>query len=362
MPRFHGLFDDDMSVALSTGISFYNIDASFDYIFSLGMSPLVELSFTPTLYKTTNGTIFNYQANISPPKLANWTNLISLFAQHLLERYGSGVVHSLFFEVWNEYNCGFLVCCCLMLSCFVFLLLKKDSQTPEESYFELYKATFQALKSMDPKLAVGGPVTCMGLIDPFISYLAEHPEVSVDFISTHVYPTDPNVTDGEIRFLINNTVKTVEMSKLSVPVFFTEFNDGLFNNPPMHDFPYAASYFVKQMSRIDATLPLGGVPLMSWWTFTDVFEEDGMPAQEFDKPTSTGWGLLSSSGIEKPVYRAFQLLHQAGNTRHAVTAQGSIHPDSELLVSDFQFQLFLMSFLFQGGFGRFWIHDDLCGE
>ncbi len=40
-----------------------------------------------------------------------------------------------------------------------------------------------------------------------------------------------------------------------------------------------------------------------------------MPPQEFDKPTWTGWGLLSASGIPKPVYRAFQLLHEAGDER-----------------------------------------------
>jgi xylan 1,4-beta-xylosidase len=60
---------------------------------------------------------------------------------------------------------------------------------------------------------------------------------------------------------------------------------------------------------------LAVVPFVSWWTFSDIFEEEGMPPQEFDKPTWTGWGLLSASGIPKPVYRAFQLLHQAGDAR-----------------------------------------------
>lgn len=143
--RFHGIFDDDMSAVrscffiflpshfvlqvLRTGTSFFNIDASFDYIFSIGMAPYVELSFTPTLFKTTNATLMNYRANISPPLLANWTSLIAEFAAHLEDRYGAQVVRSLFFEVWNEYNCGFL-----------------DSPTPRETYYDLYAATALALR------------------------------------------------------------------------------------------------------------------------------------------------------------------------------------------------------------------------
>lgn len=78
-----------------------------------------------------------------------------------------------------------------------------------------------------------------------------------------------------------------------------------------------------------------------------------MPPQEFDKVTSTGWGLLSSSGIPKPVgpmsvilcrvahvcqvYRAFELLHRAGNLRHPVTPLGPQNPDAEVLVTtDFE--------------------------
>lgn len=50
--RFHGLFNDDMSVLRKslTGeyiMSFSNIDNIFDFLLSIGMKPFVEIGFMP---------------------------------------------------------------------------------------------------------------------------------------------------------------------------------------------------------------------------------------------------------------------------------------------------------------------------
>lgn len=51
--RFHGLFDDDMSVVIGGmlpgeyTISFYNINCIFDFLLSIGMKPFVEIGFMP---------------------------------------------------------------------------------------------------------------------------------------------------------------------------------------------------------------------------------------------------------------------------------------------------------------------------
>jgi xylan 1,4-beta-xylosidase len=46
----------------------------------------------------------------------------------------------------------------------------------------------------------------------------------------------------------------------------------------------------------------------SYWTFTDIFEENYMPAKAFQG----GFGLLTLQGVAKPSYRAFELLHRLG--------------------------------------------------
>lgn len=270
--RFHGLFNDDMNVILPTGTSFYNIDSVFDYIFSVGMEPLVELSFSPEALATTNQTIFHYKGYTSPPNATGWWKLMRDFATHLEERYTKEVAHRLFFEVWNEPNCGFL---------------DAPAATVQEVYFSLYNLTATAFKSVDQRFKIGGPVTCASAwLDEFLIYCMTN-KVPVDFVSTHLYPTDDGVVNGNVNPVFLKSIATVRKYSSTLPVFYTEYNDGLFGDPPLHDYPFAASYIVKVMAELD-----GALPLLSWWTFTDVFEEQGFPNQEFDKPTATGWGLF----------------------------------------------------------------------
>jgi xylan 1,4-beta-xylosidase len=49
----------------------------------------------------------------------------------------------------------------------------------------------------------------------------------------------------------------------------------------------------------------------SFWTFSDIFEENYFPSLPFHG----GFGLLTLHGIAKPTYRAFELLHRLGHER-----------------------------------------------
>ncbi len=55
----------------------------------------------------------------------------------------------------------------------------------------------------------------------------------------------------------------------------------------------------------------GLVDVMSYWTFSDVFEEQGPVKQPF----YGGYGLIAAGGISKPAFNAFALLHQLGDER-----------------------------------------------
>ena len=54
--------------------------------------------------------------------------------------------------------------------------------------------------------------------------------------------------------------------------------------------------------------------MMSFWTFSDVFEEQGVVKEPF----YGGFGLIAAGGIPKPSYNAFRLLHKLGDERLAV--------------------------------------------
>jgi xylan 1,4-beta-xylosidase len=60
--------------------------------------------------------------------------------------------------------------------------------------------------------------------------------------------------------------------------------------------------------------------MMSFWTFSDVFEEGGPIATPFEG----NFGLIAKGGIKKPSYYAFALLHQLGDARIAIQSKDAI--------------------------------------
>lgn len=343
--RFHGLFDDDMSVLtkpMMRGadgeeyvVSFTNVNSIFDFLLSINMKPFIELGFMPECLKSKDTTIFHYKGNTSKPcDYERWDWLIKTFAEHLIDRYGLDEVRQWFFEVWNEPNLGGPD------SPFGFW-----SDTMEE-YFNLYEHTARALKAVDKRLCVGGPSTSNNAwIPEFTGFCKEH-KVPVDFVSTHHYPTDVvlgfGVEDSQ-NFIApqegespeeyfkrrEEGMKTIwakvdrgvltEMTKKAVkeanglPVYYTEWNS-LAGIPS--DGPFGSSFILKTiMDSVDL------VEGYSYWTFSDIFEEGGMPYKAFHG----GFGLMTLQGIPKASYRAFEMLNKLGDELYSsVYREGTV--------------------------------------
>jgi xylan 1,4-beta-xylosidase len=71
----------------------------------------------------------------------------------------------------------------------------------------------------------------------------------------------------------------------------------------MHDQYHQASFILDKIKRASPY-----VDSMSYWTFTDIFEESG-PAFT---PFHGGFGLLNLEGIRKPAFFAYRFLRQLG--------------------------------------------------
>jgi len=175
--RFHGLLGDDMGIVTRQGdhllYSFFNIDRIFDFLRSIDMRPIVELSFMPDVLASDGNTVFRYRGNVTPPRrMRDWTALIDALARHWCDRYGIDEVARWPLEVWNEPN------------------LVEFWTGGQQGYFELYRATWQALKAISPRLQVGGPASAAnGWLPEFDAFCAAN-GCRADFISTHYYPTD----------------------------------------------------------------------------------------------------------------------------------------------------------------------------
>jgi xylan 1,4-beta-xylosidase len=292
--RFHGVFDDDMSVVLPDGsFSFLNAFKSFDAILQRNVVPLVELSFMPEAYASLPGTtIFHYKGNISPPaNVTQWTTLVQAFASALIDRYTLPVVSTWIFEVFNEPNCGFW----------------SGSQI---QYYQFYASTAIALKAVSGSLRVAGPVTCqLAWIDDFCRWCLLN-RVPLDVVTSHLYPSDPQLPIDRLAFAqaVNNATATA--AKYGKPFFLTEYNAGLDFNAAHEilDTSYAAAFVAAQLGHLS-----GDQMGISYWSLSDIFEEQGQYAGEFGTSNPTPFGILTVSGVPKPVFRAFELLnHFAG--------------------------------------------------
>ena len=298
--RFHALLSDDMGTLICEEgkliYSFFNADQIIDFLLSVGMRPFVELSFMPTTLSSGNTTVFRYQANVTPPRdYEQWGTLIKKLISHWVDRYGAAETRNWFFEVWNEPN------------------LQAFWTGSQEDYFALYRHTVTAIKSVDGLLKVGGPATADNKwISEFLGFCKNN-SLSVDFVSTHHYPTDafgkPGAdTETQLQNMPPGIMKqqasTARAECGDLPLYYTEWNISSNPRDPLHDGPFAAAFLTKII--MEAT---GLVQGYSFWTFTDIFAENYFPSVPFHG----GFGLLNLHGIAKPAYRAFELLHHSGS-------------------------------------------------
>lgn len=308
--RFHGLLDDDMGTLIDQDdqplYSFFNADQIFDFLLSIGMRPFVELSFMPTMLSSSDQIIFRYRANVSAPRdPGQWSDLITRLVGHWVDRYGVDEVRQWFFEVWNEPN------------------LEAFGSGRQEDYFKLYASTAKAIKSVETRLKVGGPATAANAwIAEFIAFCTEN-DLAADFISTHHYPTDAFGKPGDDtetqlaegrRSVLREEARAARGQAGNRPLYYTEWSTSSNPRDPMHDEPYAAAFIVKTVMEAR-----GLVDGYSYWTFSDIFEENYFPSLPFHG----GFGLMNLHGIAKPAYRAFQMLHGLGDEILAVEGNHS---------------------------------------
>jgi xylan 1,4-beta-xylosidase len=313
--RFHAILHDEVGVYNEDerGNPVYNfsyVDQIYDGLLKNGVRPVVEISFMPKKLAFNPDALhpFWYKPNVSPPKsLERWDGLITHFAEHLVERYGIDEVSQWYFEVWNEPNIDFW-----------------NGIPRQKSYFALYAHTARDLKSVSPRLRVGGPATAAAAwISDFLKFVADN-HTPIDFVSTHGYADDTaeNLfgTDEDIPMdervcravaKVRGEIKSSPMPNL--PLFWTEWNvQGMMES---RDTLFVGPALANTVRQCDGT-----VDMLSFWTFSDVFEEGGPIA----KPFNGEFGLRAKGGINKPSYYAYGLLHRLGSERLANASKNVI--------------------------------------
>jgi xylan 1,4-beta-xylosidase len=223
--------------------------------------------------------------------------------------------------VWNEPNLDFWA-----------------GEPRQETYFQLYDHTALAIKKVNSRLRVGGPATAQAAwADAFIQHCAQN-NIPVDFVSTHVYANDTAMdvfhTSEDIprNQMVCRAVRKVHdqiaaSARPQLPLIWSEFNASYKNETEVTDSIYMGPWLAEMIQQCD-----GLVDMMSYWTFSDVFEEQGV----VKTPFYGGYGLIAEDSIPKPAFDAFALLHKLGDQRVTLDSDSALvtrRKDGSLVVA-----------------------------
>ncbi|MBQ8555825.1 MAG: helix-turn-helix domain-containing protein [Clostridia bacterium] len=320
--KFHGILSDDMRVCLPDRegrlqYSFVYVDKVLDFLKSIGLKPLIQLSFMPeALAKEPRRRIMqSTMINAEPVDISAWCDLVNAFVSHLIRRYGRQEVESWLFTVWNEPDTP--------LTLFGF--------ASDEEFYRFYYATWQTLRAVDPHLRIAAPSTYYDPIDNgtwlrgFTEWCIRR-DCMPDDVLFHYYGTNlaPSQWGKEKNLdfpmsrlqltrdeqLLDKCITLIrgyadEVYGADSRVFLTEWNFSPAHRSLLGDTCFRSCYLVKNiLENIDR---LDG---MGYWMLTDLFEEHQVPEALFHG----GMGLFTYNGVRKAAYYAYWLLARLGGT------------------------------------------------
>src|SRR5450756_2673029 len=176
----------------------------------------------------------------------------------------------------------------------------------------------EAVKSVSKEYRVGGPASAIPyrFEEELLRYCVRE-RVPLDFISTHAYGVKEGffdetgargtVLDGDrtaVRARMVHSREQILKSPLpDLPLHFTEWSSAYTPTDYVHDQYHQASFILDKIKGAQES-----VDSLSYWVFTDIFEETGPRIPPFHG----GFGLLNYQGIRKPAYYAFQFLNRLG--------------------------------------------------
>jgi xylan 1,4-beta-xylosidase len=100
-----------------------------------------------------------------------------------------------------------------------------------------------------------------------------------------------------------------------MPLIFSEYNASYANEPNVTDTTYMGPWLANTIRLCD-----GIIQSMSYWSFSDVFEEQGVVRTPF----YGGFGVIAADSIPKPTFNVFRILHRLGDRRLAAESDSAL--------------------------------------
>ncbi len=181
--KFHGILSDDMMVVSRVGqelrFTYTLVDQVLDFLLSIGLKPLIQLSFMPKELAADpdkNHLLLSFITS-PPADMKEWDSLIDDFTRHLISRYTLEEVKQWPFTVWNEP-----------------VTSKKMFGFGDDAlFFRFYKHTYDTVKRLCPEIQFGSPsmlyIENLGNADWIYRFIGWCREQSCmpDFMNIHYY-------------------------------------------------------------------------------------------------------------------------------------------------------------------------------
>lgn len=319
--KFHGILSDDMMVCMrssdgSLHFHYQLVDSALEFLLSIGLKPIVQLSFMPTeLARDPDKTVFANPFNTSPPKdMSEWNLLIGDFTQHLISYFGRNEVTTWLFCVWCEPDTP----------------VKMFGFGDFELFCEFYRNTYETVKSVCKDIPFGSPgffhLRRWGepaFLSNFIRYTLAN-NCRPDFLNIHYYSDIfsnevgqplilrasssqlPKDTDDFANFItyIHKLFKNLGVGEL--PVYMTEWNLTFSHRNLINDTCFKSCYILKNLLENYDRLESFG-----YWSLTDLIEENPLPDNKH--VFHGGLGIYTMNGARKNVFYAFDFANRLGN-------------------------------------------------
>jgi len=308
------------------------LDRIFDVWIKTGITPFVEIGFMPEALSTHPQPYKHDWPRTPiaagwawPPKdYEKWAELVRQWVRHEVARYGLAKVETWHWEVWNEPDIFYW------------------QGTPEE-YDKLYDAAARAVKSVSPRMRVGGPATTgpagrSGA--PYLRQFLEHcarTGVPLDFITYHA-KGHPELVDGHMRMGLANNLRDVAAG-LDIIAGFPQFRNLpviLSESDPEGCGACTARTHPENAYRNGSLYPaytaaaLAGILQLADRAHANIA---GMLTWAFefeDQPYFDGFRTLATNGIDKPILNLFRMEAKMSGDRVSVSSDGAVSLDDAL--------------------------------
>jgi xylan 1,4-beta-xylosidase len=326
--RAHGILNDDVGLYHWDGIaghspwySWTNFDKILDFLISINMDPIMELSFMPKDLALETGS-GKYILSV-PKDWGKWRELVYEIVKHCMERYGRAKTTQWHWEVWNEPD----------------LLNFQVGNWPAD-YCKLYQLAFEGALAANPDIKFCAPdVSNIRNASGFLDSCNGH-NIKFDYFSWHVYASGES-TDADPYFILS----TLRLGReLLEKKGFKDKPQCIHEWGPSWSYPmggrtlpypsergkdteFGAAFAVKTVKIfLDEIKECKTAPqTFAYWCSSDIYEED----EDYRKLPEFyyGFGITNRSGINKPVYNGFKMLHSLGDIRISLTGGCSAQND-----------------------------------